>query len=332
MNARYEALVQHIANQYGVSTDHVHTRVESRRRRLHGFLSRSLAARTVAASLSLSAFEQKVSGFLASGAHHISGLQVSDAIAAASNEARAGKLSTLGYWPKAGEAPDAIAAHYCEGIDAIAQAGTPSSISIKVDLLQYERGVLLPMIRHAMSRGVRVHFDAQGFESADRTFELVEECAGMGADVSATLPSRWARSFQDADLLIRLGLPMRIVKGQGGDPGHPKIDPRRSYLELVEHVAGRARHVGVATHDRRTAEPALDMLLAKGTSCSLEQLRSLPRLDFLADERGIPVRAYVAYGQFGLPYAVGEIIRRPAIVGWILRDLVLRHRSASDSR
>jgi proline dehydrogenase len=192
--------------------------------------------------------------------------------------------------------------------------------------------VLFPLLRHAMSRRVRVHFDAQAFESADRTFELLEEGVALGADLSATLPSRWARSFKDAELLIRLGVPMRIVKGQGGDPGHPKIDPRRSYLELVESVAGRAAHVGIATHDRRTAEPALDILLAKGASCSLEQLRSLPRLDFLAERRGVPERAYVAYGRFGLPYALGEVMRRPAIVGWILRDLFMRYRPQAVGR
>jgi hypothetical protein len=68
------------------------------------------------------------------------------------------------------------------------------------------------------------------------------------------------------------------------------------------------------------------MLLAAKTPCSLEQLRSLPRLDFLAEKRGIPVRVYVAYGRFGLPYAIDEITRRPAIVWWILRDALERLR------
>ena len=307
-------------------------RVQSRRARVRGLISQSTAARTVAASLAISAAEQRLSSFLAAGARHVSGLTVMDALSAASSEAKTGNLSTFGYWPQPSEAPSVIASHYAAAIDAIADSGLKSSISIKVDQLQFDRDVLFPLLRHAISRQVRVHFDAQGFDTADRTFELLEEGVALGADLSATLPSRWKRSFNDAERLVRLGVPIRIVKGQGGDPGNPKIDPRRAYLELVELLAGRASHVGVATHDRRVAEPALDLLVAKGTPCSLEQLRSLPRIDFLAARRGIPVRTYVAYGRFGLPYALGEMMRRPAIIGWILRDLAMRYRPQSSGR
>jgi len=152
----------------------------------------------------------------------------------------------------------------------------------------------------------------------------MEEVLAVGADVSATLPSRWERSTKDAERLIELGVPFRVCKGQGGDPNKPRINPRHSFIELVRQVAGRATHVGVATRDRRTAEPALNILLEAGTSCSLEQLRSLPRLDFLARKRAIKVRAYIAYGRFGLPYSIREIIRRPAIAGWVIRDVVAR--------
>jgi len=66
-------------------------------------------------------------------------------------------------------------------------------------------------------------------------------------------------------------------------------------------------------------------LVRAGTPCGLEQLRSLPRLDFVATARGLPTRVYVAYGHAGLPYAIAELMRRPAIAGWILRDLLVRH-------
>jgi proline dehydrogenase len=285
-----------------------------------------LAVRTAAASLAIAAVEQRVSMFLASGARHVSGRLLQDAVWMAMAESRAGRLTTLGYWPYPSDPPALIAARYTQAIDAIGDAGIRSSISIKVDLLQFDRTLLMPVLRQGMARGVRVHFDAQAYDTADRTFELVEAGLALGADVSATLPSRWGRSSQDAERLLRLGVPFRIVKGQGIDPSQPKIDPRHSYLELVKLVAGRAAHVGIATHDRRVAEPALDTLQASNTPCSLEQLSSLPRLDFVAERRGLPVRVYVAYGQYGLPYALRQVIRRPAIVGWILRDLLVRFR------
>jgi hypothetical protein len=64
----------------------------------------------------------------------------------------------------------------------------------------------------------------------------------------------------------------------------------------------------------------------------LEQLSSLPRLDALARQRGVPVRVYIACGRWGLPYAVREVLRRPAIAGWIARDLLWRHRAVAGDR
>lgn len=332
MSRDYHQLVLEIAHRYDVSPEHIEKRVASRRAKLFGLLGPRTAARSVATSLALGVAEQKLGAFLAAGAHHVSGMQVGDAVAAAQAEQARRHWSSLGYWPQPKEAPASIAVHYQEAIEAIAAVGLDSSISVKVDQLDYDRELLRQVLRQAMSHRVRVHFDAQAFDTTDRTHALLEDALALGADVSGTLPSRWERSQDDAERFIALGIPVRVVKGQGGDPDHPKIDPRRSYLALIDRLAGRAAHVGVATHDRRVAEPALQKLQAMQTPCSLEQMRSLPRLDFLAEARGLPVRIYVAYGRFGLPYAIGEFVRRPAILGWILRDLLLRHRASGAGR
>jgi proline dehydrogenase len=269
---------------------------------------------------------ETVTAFLGASARHISGLRVADAVGAARKEAAAGHVATLAYWPYPDETPAAIAANYLQAIDAIADANLVSSVSIKADRLDYDWTVLLPVLQRSMERKVRIHFDAQG--RVDPTLDLVERAWALGADVSATLQSRLLRSLTDAERLIGLRIPIRVVKGQDKDPANPRLDRRRSYATLIERLAGRAAHIGVATHDRRAAEPALDTLQRAQTPCSLEQLRSLPRLDFLAETRGIPVRAYVAYGRFGLPYSINEVFRRPAIVWWILRDSVERFRGS----
>jgi proline dehydrogenase len=334
MGLEYGELLNVIALRYAVTPEQVDERVSSRRKKVFGLVGRRLAARSVQASLAMTAAEQRLSNFLASSARHVSGLNIEDAIAAARHERERGRQSTLGYWPQPNEAPVSIANHYLRAVEAIDATGPSrldSSISIKVDQLGFDHDLVVQVLQYAKQHRVRVHFDAQGYDTTDRTLAFIELGVAMGADVSGTLPSRWRRSSADAERFIQWGIPMRIVKGQGADPTEPKIDPRRSYLELVEQLAGRASHVGVATHDRRTAEAALDRLLAAGTPCSLEQLRSLPRLDFLAAGRGVPVRAYIAFGRFGLPYSVGEFMRRPAILGWILRDLAVRHRPSQRS-
>ncbi|MEY8690198.1 MAG: hypothetical protein AB9M53_10040 [Leptothrix sp. (in: b-proteobacteria)] len=328
MSTGYQQLVAQMAKRYDVSEEQIGKRVESRRNKLHGLISAHTAARTVATTLALTAAEQRLGEFLAAGARHVSGVQVTDALAAARIEAQRGHLSSLGYWPQPGESPASIAAHYLRGIEGIGAAGLTCSISVKVDQLGFDRDLCREVLHKAMQHDVRVHFDAQGFDTVDRTHDLLADGLRLGADVSGTLPSRWQRSQDDAERFIELGIAVRVVKGQGGDPDHPKIDPGRAYLALVERLAGRAAHVGVATHDRRVAEPALAHLQATHTPCSLEQMRSLPRIDFVALKRGLPVRIYIACGRFGLPYAIGEFARRPAILGWILRDLLVRGRSS----
>lgn len=326
MTARHDELFAAIAHRQGVDVAEVLARVRSRQTRSRGLLGPRAAARSLELSYALERAGQRLTAFLAAGSRHVSGHTLGDALRAARAEAARGHLATLGYWPPPGQAPDELARHYVAAVEAIGGAGIDASVSIKVDLMDYRAELLEVVLDAAGAHGVRVHFDAQGLETVDRTHALAETALARGAAVSMTLPARWQRSAADAERFIAWGVPVRLVKGQGGDPAQPRADPRQGFLELAQRLAGRAAHVGVATHDRRAAEPALRRLQAGGTPCALEQLRSLPRLDALAQAIGVPVRAYVAYGRFGLPYAVGEVFRRPAIVGWVLRDLLARQR------
>lgn len=344
-----DPLVSRIAQRHDISPEEIGRSVARRATRLHGWagwLGPHALARTVGWSLALGRAERRFADFLAAGARHVSGLTIEDAVEAARRELQTLNTATLGYWPQPGEAPESVSSAYEVAVAAVAdlrdgdrplpgagawlRIGAPS-ISIKPDHLAFEPRHLRPVLAAARRRGVRLHFDAQAFDTAERTLACVEDALDAGNEVSATLPARWRRSAEDAERIVRWGIPVRVVKGQGADPGDPRIEPRRAFLALVERLAGRAAHVAVATHDRRTAEPALLMLKSARTSCSLEQLRSLPRLSELAGVLDVPMRVYVAYGRFGLPYAVSEVLRRPAIAGWILRDLLLRGRPTSAS-
>jgi len=331
MSFSYSHLLNDIAKRYGVTEEQIDLRVQSRRARSRGLLGPVAAAHTVRASLALGDVEARFGRYLATRASHITGLNEADAIQAALAETASGHPSTLGYWSCPGENPASIAAHYVLAIEAIAEAGLLSSVSIKVDQLGFDRALVKEVLGAAKAHGVRVHFDAQGHDSIDPTHALLEDAVMQGCDVSATLPARFQRSMADAERFIQMRIPVRVVKGQGGDPVFPKIDPRRSFLELIGALSGRATHVGVATHDRWVAKPALDSLVAKGTSCVLEQMRSLPRLDGLAKQCGLATQVYVAYGHAGLPYAIDQWTRRPAILAWVMRDLAMRHAPSSSS-
>ena len=129
---------------------------------------------------------------------------------------------------------------------------------------------------------------------------------------------------------------VRVVKGQWPDPLQPDFDPRSGFLLVIDALAGRARHVAVASHDVALAAEAVRRLQARGTSCEIELLYGLPmrRSLKLADELGLGVRAYVPYGESFLPYAMWRVALDPRIAWRLLRDAVkgLRPAPASSGR
>jgi proline dehydrogenase len=118
--------------------------------------------------------------------------------------------------------------------------------------------------------------------------------------------------------------PVRVVKGEWVDSDASDLDPSRGFLAVIDALAGRARHVSVATHDLVLAREALSRLTVSRTPCVLELLFGLPLPGpmALAREFEVPVRLYVPYGQPGLPYAFSLGGDRRLIARGI-RDLVL---------
>jgi proline dehydrogenase len=120
---------------------------------------------------------------------------------------------------------------------------------------------------------------------------------------------------------------VRVVKGQWVDPDWPDIDLREGYLAVIDRLAGRARHVAVATHDPPLALEALKRLQAAGTSCEMELLFGLPMKAAMkvAAEAGVRVRLYIPYGESWLPYAFSQMQKNPRIIWWVIRDTIFGH-------
>jgi proline dehydrogenase len=130
------------------------------------------------------------------------------------------------------------------------------------------------------------------------------------------------------------GLAVRVVKGQWPDPADPHRDPRAGLLEVVDRLAGRGRHVRVASHDVPLAAEAVRRLRRAGTPCELELLYGMPLTRSLrwADASGVPVRIYVPYGRGYTPYAVAQLRRNPRLLWRLLRELVPAGRLGAGAR
>lgn len=253
---------------------------------------------------------------------YIAGPELADALQLFDRLARQGQRGTIGYFNTARQPAGEIATTDRAIIAALATGRSDGYISIKVPPLGFDLAILGEIARQAGNSGIGLHFDSHAIETTDPTFACIRSALQHTGQIGCTLPGRWPRSRQDAEQAIDLKLRVRVVKGQWADPAHPEQDIDAAYLALIDHLAGKARAVAVATHDPALAEKALRRLQQAGTACELELLFGLPMRTqtALARKMGVPVRVYIPFGTAWLPYALEQVAKKPGTLWWLLKD------------
>jgi proline dehydrogenase len=253
---------------------------------------------------------------------YVSGPDLSDAIRACHRFSVDGITNTIGYFNAPDDSPGSIARVCHAAIDAMSAGQLDSYLSIKAPPMRYDSAILDPIVEDGAARGVGIHFDSHGPETADRTFDCIRRAVQIHSRIGCTLPGRWNRSTADAELAAQLPLRVRVVKGQWNDETAPLLDPREGYLAVIDRLAGRGRQVAVATHDPVLARAALTRLLSAGTPCELELLLGLPMRTVvpIARELGVGIRIYIPFGLAWLPYGLSEIRQHPRMAWWLLKD------------
>lgn len=254
---------------------------------------------------------------------YIAGPELSDAIAISRRLAQKGWSSTICPWEGLDDPPAWVAQNYERALHAIKAAELDCYLSIKVPAMNYDLGRMKHLMSTAQDFGIRLHFDSLSPDTAERSLKLFEQCLTTYDNLGFTLPARWRRSLDDARHLREFSVPLRVVKGQWGDPHHHELDPRVQFLKIMELLAGRTAPVAVATHDSKLAQRAIQRLQADGTPCELEQLFGLPLHTIRAgQELGVNIRVYVPYGYAWLPYSLNQVRKRPIILLWMARDIL----------
>lgn len=255
---------------------------------------------------------------------YIAGSELQDAIIACRQFVPRGIGSTICPWDSKNDTPKQVLTTYKKALSTIADEKLDCYLSIKTPSIEYNFKMLQELTTIARKHNTRIHFDSLAPDTASSSMTLLKRTLPIYDNLGYTLPSRWKRSTNDAKMLIDLGVPVRIVKGQWEDPSGPINDPNSNFLDLVNSFAGQANHIAIATHDTALAKESLSRLKASGTACELEQLYGLPsRVDSVSTPLGIPARIYVPYGHAYLSYALLEIKKRPIILTWLFKDFLL---------
>ncbi|HUY92119.1 MAG TPA: hypothetical protein VMV10_25480 [Pirellulales bacterium] len=258
---------------------------------------------------------------------YIAGPELEDALRVSQQLAARGFTATLGFWDGPDDTPRGVADYYLAALDAIEASRLDAYLSIKLPGLRGSQTLVDEVLARAREHRIQIHFDSHGPETADEAWQaIVRASADRELALSVSVPGRWRRSLDDAEAAIAYGVAVRVVKGQWPDSEYPDLDMREGFLSVIDRLAGRARHVAVASHDAPLAAESVRRLRAANTSNELELLYGLPERRSLrqVEQDRTPVRFYVPYGKAYLPYALGQARRNPRLIWWMLRDTVLR--------
>jgi CelD/BcsL family acetyltransferase involved in cellulose biosynthesis len=252
-------------------------------------------------------------------AAYVCGTELGDALAELERCVDAGYETTVGFWPAVDDSPERVVE---ELFAAAEQLPAGSELSIKLDAIGTNPEQLDALLEATTARDLSLHIDAIGAGAAGRYLEVARRLGENAPDrVGCTLPGRWARSAADAAQVAASGLRVRVVKGEFEDPAG-ELDPTAGSLTVVEALAGSDCHVEIATQDAELARPALDRLLAAGTSCELQILYAMQAKAVIkvARELGVPIRIYLPYGAGRLPYGRDRLRSDPVLLAKVVRD------------
>ncbi len=262
---------------------------------------------------------------------YVAGTELEDAFRVSRKLAARAYRSIICFWDGPNDDPRRIAAAYAAAIQSASAESSDTYVALKAPALRYSRELIADLVQAAQHRQVRLHFDALDLDTVDPTFSLISDILPSYSHFGCTLPGRWKRSVNDADWAVSQGLCIRVVKGQWPDPADPQADLRAGFLKVIGQLAGRAKLVGVASHDPAVVLPALQALKHAGTPCELELLYGLPvgPAMAIAHSMSVPVRFYIPYGHAWLPYSLSQARRNPRILWWTMRDMLFARRYKS---
>lgn len=233
---------------------------------------------------------------------------------------------------------DEVREHYLSTLDAIAQRGLPTQLSVKPTQLGLDESVdtcvqqLLPVVARAASHGALLWIDMEDSSYVDRTLALYERLKASHANVGLCLQTYLRRTPADLERLLPIKPAIRLVKGAYAEPPSvafpDKAETDAQFVALGERLLEAARTGGAfpvfGTHDmtivRRLVERAGAMGVAPGAFevHMLYGIRSAEQRALAA--QGHAARCLISYGSNWFPWYMRRLAERPANVWFVVRS------------
>jgi proline dehydrogenase len=277
----------------------------------------------------------------------VAGEKIDDAIAAVrglNDRGMSATIDFLGEDVHIAQHALAVRDEYVRLLDALADAGARSNVSVKLTALGLlvDRSLCTDNVRSIAARAADttrrslldpfVRIDMEGSALTETTLGVFEDVFAQQKNVGVVLQAYLNRTPADVKRAIDLGARVRLCKGAYKEPPqiaiHDMPSIRRAFMQLAEELLTRGTYPAIATHDETLHKAVKAFTAEHGIGKDRFEFQMLygVRPDFqerLAAE-GYNVRVYVPYGTHWMQYFYRRVRERRENMLLALRALVGR--------
>jgi proline dehydrogenase len=228
-------------------------------------------------------------------------------------------------------------------LDQIAASEVKANVSLKLSQLglkineKLAADNLRQILEKARQHENRVRIDMEESGLVDKTLALYRQMRDQEGfnNTGVVIQSYLYRSDEDIRQLVAEGAWVRLCKGAYAEPpdvAYPqKADTDASFVRLTQQLlSAEARengvYVGIATHDERMIQAAIDYAHQNEIDPEEYEFQMLYgiRRELQEDLRanGYRVRVYVAYGQAWYPFFMRRLAERPANLWFFISNFL----------
>jgi proline dehydrogenase len=269
----------------------------------------------------------------------VAGETIDDAVRAARELNQGGMTVTMDYLGESvSDRAEATAAadQYLRIIDRIVADGIDGNVSLKLTQMgqDIDEGFLRENVGRVLDRGrehdMFVRFDMESSDYVQRTLDFFGRLWDHDTrNAGIVLQSMLRRTEADVLWANERGIRVRLCKGAYAEPdtvAYPdKRDVDASFVRCTRLLLEHGNYPGIATHDERMIDAAIDFARAHGIGPDRFEFQLLygVRRDLqrrLVDQ-GWRVRVYIGFGTAWYPYFMRRLAERPANVFFLARQV-----------
>ncbi|MDR6882073.1 proline dehydrogenase [Bacillus sp. 3255] len=271
-------------------------------------------------------------------ARFVAGETIGQSIAAVRSLNQDGRIATLDHLGEFvfSEAEAIESAEMCiQTLDAIAESGVTSNLSLKMTSLGLDISKELcvsnmkRILDRARMHGNFVRIDMEDYAHCQVSLDIYRELRQEYDNVGIVIQAYLYRTMKDMDDLHELGANLRLVKGaykESPQVAFPeKSDVDENYKKIIQKHLLNGHYTAVASHDAAIIEFTKDFARQNGISGDQFEFQMLygicEELQKQLVKEGYRVRIYVPYGVDWFGYFMRRLAERPANVWFVLKNM-----------